>query len=86
MDGTCEITDYPKPNLSFSQRLLATNIEAKMDNQRVPVSAPTSALQPWRERLIAANVYMRHDYAWYKLLFRIPLPHEMVKTNTNHTL
>ncbi|KAL7692270.1 putative Zinc finger, MYND-type [Plasmopara halstedii] len=32
--------------------------------------APPSALAPWRERLIASNVFMRYDYAWKEVEFR----------------
>ena len=31
----------------------------------MPLSAPVAALQPWRERLLAAKMFMRYDYAWY---------------------
>ncbi|KAI9906103.1 hypothetical protein PsorP6_014258 [Peronosclerospora sorghi] len=35
-----------------------------MASPLVPPSAPATALQQWRERLIAAKVFMRYDYAW----------------------
>ncbi|KAG7399024.1 hypothetical protein PHYBOEH_009915 [Phytophthora boehmeriae] len=33
-------------------------------------AAPSSAMQPWRERLLNANVFMRYDYAWKEAEFQ----------------
>ncbi|KAE9048458.1 hypothetical protein PR001_g209 [Phytophthora rubi] len=35
----------------------------------LPLAAPASALQPWRERLLASKVFMRYDYAWKEAEF-----------------
>ncbi|CAI5709913.1 unnamed protein product [Peronospora effusa] len=35
-----------------------------MDDPRPLLLAPVSALQPWRERLVASKMFMRYDYAW----------------------
>ncbi|CAI5741434.1 unnamed protein product [Peronospora destructor] len=35
-----------------------------MKDQILPLAAPVSALQPWRERLLASKMFMRYDYAW----------------------
>ncbi|RLN50424.1 hypothetical protein BBJ29_000992 [Phytophthora kernoviae] len=35
-----------------------------------PPAAPSSAMQPWRERLLNSNVFMRYDYAWKEAEFQ----------------
>ncbi|KAL4141111.1 hypothetical protein PRNP1_014233 [Phytophthora ramorum] len=41
-----------------------------MAEEELPLTAPASALQPWRERLVASKVFMRYDYAWKEAEFQ----------------